>query len=238
MRKPERRVVTGRLITFEGTEGTGKTTQIELLAAALEARGERVVRTREPGGTAFGVALRTILLHPGSSGLAGYAELFLYLADRAQHARESLKPALERGALVLCDRFTDATVAYQGYGRGLSVELIGAANARATDGIVPDLTILLDLPDVERGLERARRRQARDGSAGVADRFEREEVAFHRRVREGYLELAKADPGRFTVLSAQLSVPELHERILSRVASWLPSSGDPARVPASTRGAR
>lgn len=207
----------GLFITFEGTEGTGKSTQLGLLANDLRARGLKVLTTREPGGTAFGRTLRGMLLDPASGTVAPWAELFLYLADRAQHAREVLGPALERGEWVLCDRFTDATVAYQGYGRGLDPGFIREANARAACGLVPDLTLLLEIEDVSVGVARARRRQAADGTAGVADRFEREELDFHRRVLEGYRALAKVEPQRIRRVPASLSPERLHQVVLGEI---------------------
>jgi dTMP kinase len=208
----------GLFITFEGTEGTGKSTQLGLLANDLRARGQKVLATREPGGTAFGRALRGMLLDPAAGTIAPFAELFLYLADRAQHAREVLGPALERGEWVLCDRFTDATLAYQGYGRGLDPSFIREANARAACGLVPDLTLLLEIEDVSVGVARARRRQAADGTAGVADRFEREQLAFHRRVLGGYRALAETEPQRIRRVPASLSPERLHEIVLAEVA--------------------
>jgi dTMP kinase len=209
--------VRGRFITFEGTEGAGKSTQIRLLADDLRASGRRVLLTREPGGTAFGRALRGMLLDPGAATIAPWAELFLYLADRSQHAREVIAPSLQRGEWLLCDRFADATVAYQGYGRGLDPSFIVEASARAAAGVVPDLTFLLEFEDVEEGIARARRRQAGDGTAGREDRFEREAVAFHLRVRDGYRALAAAAPGRFRVFPATLPADELHRLIVAEV---------------------
>lgn len=211
----------GLFVSFEGTEGTGKTTQIGLLAAALQAQGLEVLVTREPGGTPFGLRLRSVLLEPGAAPPTPYAELFLYLADRAQHVRDVVAPALERGICVLCDRFTDATVAYQGHGRGLDLDLIREGNRKATGGIAPGLTILLDFERVEDGLRRARHRQAEDGTVGVEDRFERESVEFHRRVRSGYLGQAAADPGRFLILPAGLEAEDLHARINAAVGARL-----------------
>jgi len=208
--------MTGALVTFEGTEGSGKSTQIALLAEALGARGMAVTVTREPGGTPFGASLRGLLLDP-AGGIEPLAELFLYLADRAQHVATVVRPALERGEIVLCDRFADATAAYQGAGRGIDAEFVEEGSARAAGGVVPDLTVLLEFRDVHTGLLRARRRQLADGSAGVADRFEREEIAFHERVRDGYRRLAAASPGRFRVLAAERRAGELHAEILAAV---------------------
>lgn len=208
----------GLFITFEGTEGTGKSTQVRLLADDLRATGRRMLVSREPGGTAFGRSLRGMLLDPAAATIAPWAELFLYLADRAQHAREVIVPALERGEWVICDRFADATVAYQGFGRGLDAAFIRDASDRAAIGLVPDLTLLLDFDDVAVGIERARHRQQGDGTAGVEDRFEHEHVAFHVRVRDGYRSLAAAEPGRIRLLPAAIPAEELHRLVLAEMA--------------------
>lgn len=208
----------GLLITFEGTEGTGKSTQVRLLADNLRAAGQRMLVSREPGGTAFGRSLRSMLLDPAAANIAPWAELFLYLADRAQHVREVILPALERGEWVLCDRFSDATVAYQGFGRGLDSAFIKDASDRAAGRLVPDLTLLLDFDDVSVGIHRARRRQQGDGTEGVEDRFEREDVAFHTRVRNGYRLLAAAEPDRIRLLPAAIPTEELHRLVLTEVA--------------------
>lgn len=209
----------GLFVTLEGIEGSGKSTQARLLADELRAGGERVVVSREPGGTAFGRALRGMLLDPGAGSITPLAELFLYLADRAQHVREIIVPALERGECVVCDRFADATVAYQGYGRGLEPGFIAEAGSRAAAGLVSDLTVLLDCEDVAAAIARARRRQAADGTAGVEDRFELEDLGFHRRVRDGYRTLAASFPRRFLVLPAEQGIDELHRRIVAEVVS-------------------
>jgi dTMP kinase len=211
--------VRGLFITFEGTEGTGKSTQVRLLADYLRASGRRMIVSREPGGTAFGRSLRGMLLDPAAANIAPWAELFLYLADRAQHAREVVLPALERGEWVVCDRFADATVAYQGYGRGLDAAFIRDASDRAAVGLIPDLTLLLDFEDVSVGIDRARRRQQGDGTAGVEDRFEHEDIDFHSRVRDGYRSLAAADPGRIRVLPAGIPSGELHRLVLAEIAN-------------------
>jgi dTMP kinase len=210
--------VRGLFITFEGTEGTGKSTQVRLLADDLRAAGRRMMVSREPGGTAFGRSLRSMLLDPAAANIAPWAELFLYLADRAQHAREVIIPALERGEWVICDRFADATVAYQGFGRGLDAAFIRGASDRAAVGLVPDLTLLLDFDDVSLGIDRARRRQQGDGTAGVEDRFEHEDVAFHARVRDGYRTLAAAEPARIRLLPADRPAEELHRLVLAEMA--------------------
>jgi dTMP kinase len=196
-------------ITFEGIEGCGKTTQVALLADRLRRQGLEVVTTREPGGCPIADAVRGILLHPGNTALVPRAELLLYAAARAQHVAEVIRPALQRGEIVLCDRYLDATVAYQGFGRGLDLALIDELNLVAADGLFPDLTLLFDLPP-EEGLSRATRRNA---TATVSeDRFERESLAFHRRVREGYLHLARTH-ARFRLVDATGSIEEVGNRL-------------------------
>ncbi len=188
-------------ITFEGIEGTGKSTQIALLKAHLEAQGRRVVVTCEPGGSRIGAELRRVLLSLENSDLTPQAELFLYLADRAQHVAQVVRPALEAGAIVLSDRFADSTVAYQGYGRGMDLELLHQLNAVAVAGLWPELTILLDLAP-ETGLARAVARNSREGKTNAEGRFEAESLAFHGRVRQGFLALAAREPKRIRVVDA------------------------------------
>lgn len=214
----------GLFITFEGTEGTGKSTQAALLGETLEREGREVVLTREPGGSALGRKLRTILLGSRKSAPAPLAELFLYAADRAQHMTDVVLPALEAGRVVICDRFADATLAYQGYGRGLDHALIASLNAEATFGRIPDLTLLLDFEEVHLGLERAAGRNRREGVEGVEDRFEREDLDFHRRVRSGYLAIAGSEPERCRVFDAALPVEELQGQIRTAVRERLPGS--------------
>jgi dTMP kinase len=184
--------VRGVLITFEGVEGSGKTTQLTRLGRWLERQGSRVERTAEPDGTALGLAIRRLFERPGLRPVP-ISELFLFLAARQQHVSERIRPWLEQGRVVLCDRYVDATLAYQGYGRGLDVDLIRELNVHATGGILPDLTLLFDLEPAA-GLRRIGRRQL--------DRFEREALAFHRRVRRGYLELYRAEPKRIRLIRA------------------------------------
>ncbi len=190
----------GPFITFEGIEGSGKSTQIVLLAKYLSAHGKSVMLTREPGGTPIGDQIRKILLDPSNASLDARAELLLYAAGRAQHLAELIVPERRAGRIVLCDRFSDATLAYQGYGRGLDLGLIRSLDKIVTDGIRPDLTILLDI-DVAVGLARARGRNSRGGLEAEA-RFENEDLSFHERVRQGYLALAKQEPGRFQIVDA------------------------------------
>jgi dTMP kinase len=188
-------------ITFEGIEGSGKSTQIKRLAAWLEAKGGAVKLTREPGGSELGLALRRILLDAANTDIVSRAELFLYLADRAQHVKQVVQPALEQGKVVLCDRFTDSTVAYQGYGRGLDPQMLHSLNEASVDGVSPDLTVLFDLPP-EVGLVRARSRNEEQGASETEGRFEAEELAFHHRVRDGYLKLAERFPERIKIVDA------------------------------------
>lgn len=205
----------GMFVTFEGIEGCGKTTQAARLKASLEKRGLPVILTREPGGTPIGAKLREILLAPTTKHLDPLAELLLYEADRAQHVAETIRPAIAAGKIVLCDRFGDASTAYQGAARGLGVERVEELNAIATGGIVPDLTFLLDLP-ADVSVARARERAVKAG--GKPDRFEREDVAFHEAVRKGYLDLAARSRGRFVVLRADRTVEEIEKDVLEVIS--------------------
>lgn len=204
-------------ITVEGVEGAGKSTLMNLLAREFERRGVPFVRTREPGGCGLGANLRPLLLDVSSS-LDGRAELFLFLADRAQHVADTIRPALERGAWVLCDRYADSTVAYQGYGRGMDVEVLQSLNDYATGGLWPDRTLLLDL-SVKTGLERALARNGREGLSKSEGRFEAEELAFHQRIRKGFLERAARWPERFRVLDALRSPEDLLADALKALGS-------------------
>ncbi len=201
----------GVFITFEGIEGSGKSTQIVLLANYLAAHGRAVALTREPGGTAIGDQVRKILLDPANTALDPKAELLLYAAARAQHLEELIRPELKAGKVVLCDRFSDATLAYQGYGRKLDLEIIRALDRIVTSGARPDLTILLDI-DAAAGLARARGRNSSRGLEAEA-RFENEDIAFHERVRRGYLALAGQEPGRFRVVAASPTPDEIQNSI-------------------------
>jgi dTMP kinase len=200
----------GMFITLEGIEGSGKSTQLQRLADYLRQRGETVLTTREPGGCPIADAIRQILLHPANTALVPRAELLLYAAARAQHVAEVIRPALDRGEVVLCDRFLDATIAYQGYGRGLDLSLIEQLNRLATGDLLPDLTLLLDMP-ADEGLRRACRRNA--DSSAEEGRFEAEALDFHRRVRMGYLDLARHQQ-RFCVIDASGTQDEVGSRIL------------------------
>ncbi|MGZ8425803.1 MAG: dTMP kinase [Candidatus Binatia bacterium] len=191
-----------RFVTFEGGDGSGKTTQIRALESYLSSLGRVCLVTREPGGTDLGVMLRRVLLEAGGAPIAPSSELFLYLADRAQHVSEVIRPAVAAGEIVLCDRFTDSTLAYQGYGRALDLGLLRKFNSVADDGTRPDLTFLLDCP-IEVGLGRTASRQAQSQvDVPKEDRFEREQMEFHERVRAGFLDLARQEPSRIRVIDA------------------------------------
>jgi dTMP kinase len=179
----------GRFITVEGPEGSGKSTHSRLLCLHLKKKGFKVLHTREPGGTKIGEAIRKVLLDKKNKGMSGACELLLFLAARAQIVEEIIRPALARGYIVVCDRFHDATVAYQGYGAGLDLKLIDSMGRLATGGLRPDLTVLLDV-ETEVGLKRA----------GIKDRMEIKPVRFHKKVRNGYLEIAKKEPRRIKII--------------------------------------
>lgn len=204
---------TGLFITFEGIEGCGKTTQMELLREYLEAKGRRVVKVREPGGTPLGEKVRSILLNIEDK-VDPWAELFLFEACRAQIVKDVIRPALNDGDTVICDRFTDSTVAYQGYGRGLDLESVARINGLAAGGIVPDMTFLIDC-EPETGLDRAWKRinlLVETSTQGEA-RFEKETLEFHRKVRLGYLREAKKNPGRIKVVDGNAEIPLIHRKI-------------------------
>ncbi|NLC70358.1 MAG: dTMP kinase [Desulfuromonadaceae bacterium] len=205
-------------ITFEGIEGSGKSTQILLLAEKLKALNHAVIVTREPGGCPLADQIRHLLLQPDQGPMAPAAELFLYLAARAQHMQEIILPALEKNFIVLCDRFSDATTAYQGFARGIDPTFIGSLNHFATSGHRPDLTLLFELP-AEEGLRRSRRRSHHAGTE--IDRLERESLDFHRRVREGYLRLAAGEPDRFRTFDATLTVEEISAAVAAAVIPLL-----------------
>ena len=201
----------GVLITFEGGEGSGKSTQVERLAEWLTGRGREVVVAREPGTTAVGEAVRFILLESAPDGLVAEAELALFLAARAQLAREVIRPALGAARIVLLDRFGDSSVAYQGYGRGIEPERVVELNRWATRGLTPDLTVLIDMPVIDASERRGR----------PPDRLERAGTEFHERVREGFRRIASREPERFLLLDGTRSIDELQQAIRERVASLL-----------------
>ena len=208
----------GFFITFEGGEGTGKTTQLKALLAHVLALHADAIQTRDPGGTAIGNQVRELLLNADNVRMSALAELFLYEASRAQLVQEVIRPALAAGRIVLCDRFTDSTVAYQGYGRGLDLDLVERLNAVATGGLRPDLTFLLDLDPVV-GLARATERLAQPRQR--RDRLEDEMLEFHQRVQAGYRALAAREPERVVILDATRGILELGARIRQDVESRL-----------------
>jgi len=210
-------------ITLEGIEGSGKTTQIMRLAEFLEDKGVDCVTTRQPGGTLIGENIRSILLDPANSALEPLAELLLYMADRAQHINELIRPALKNGKTVVCDRYFDATLVYQGFARGLSIDLIGQLHQLLFDDLKPDVTLLLDLPP-QVGLERAWRQLNNGQRSGDESRFEAEAVAFHEKVRAGYLELARLEPERFRIIDAVQPQNQVFAAMREIVSSFLKQS--------------
>jgi dTMP kinase len=209
----------GRFITFEGIDGCGKTTQLRMFERILTSRGIPYISTREPGGTALGTTIRAALLNVSRHAVEPLAELLLYAADRAQHVREVVQPALEAGRVVLSDRYADATTAYQGYGRGFDLKLIEELNHLAMSGLKPDLTLLFDV-DVATGLSRVHRRSdfsPTEESAEKADRLDLEPTSFHERVRQGYLELAAREPHRFRIIPAGGSIDTVRSLVIEAV---------------------
>lgn len=205
--------MTGLFITFEGGDGSGKTTQINLLATWLESQGQTVVLTREPGGTDLGVELRNIVLHR-KGFIAPRAEALLYAADRSHHIHSLVRPALERGEVVVQDRYLDSSVAYQGAGRVLDPDEVRELSLWATERLMPNLTVLLDVP-----ASVAKARQAQ--TEREYDRLEAEAEDFHTRVRESYLSLAAAEPERFLVVNGELPIEEIHHSIITKVSDLL-----------------
>lgn len=216
-------------ITFEGMEGSGKSTALNRVQQALLDEGHGVLLTREPGGSRLGRTLRSILLDLSNDDIVPEAELFLYLADRAQHVGQVIRPALAEGVVVLSDRYADSTVVYQGYGRGLDPERLRELNDMAVGGLWPDLTLVFDLPP-EEGLRRAMTRNLREGTSVSEGRFEAEHLAFHARVREGYLTWAALHPARFRVVDATRTPDEVFEDVMRAVRSALMTF--PADTPA------
>lgn len=201
----------GLFITFEGGEGCGKSTQSRLLLKKLEQQNISVVLTHEPGGTSLGGEIRKLLKEKQRSSISPQAELFLFVASRVQLLAELIRPALEKTKVVICDRFADSTLVYQGYGRGLDLTTVEKVNNMATENIKPDLTILLDMSP-EQGLARKR---------SLKDRFELEDLSFHHRVREGYLKMAATEPDRWLVIDASLPKGKIAEIIWDRVSKLL-----------------
>lgn len=211
-------------ITFEGIEGAGKSTAIGQLSDFLRNHGHDPLCTREPGGSVLGRSLRSLLLNTRTGSLASRAELYLFLADRAQHVAEVIRPALEAGQVVLCDRYTDSTLAYQGYGRGLDIERLRSLNDMATGSLAADLTLLLDLP-VREGLERAGERNKTLGTVLAEGRFDAESLDFHSRIRAGYLSLAKEEPDRFAIVDASQSPEDVALQCRSAIENCLRQRG-------------
>lgn len=200
----------GLFITFEGADGCGKTTQIELLKKYLDEKGIKNIQTREPGATELGVELRKILLHYDKP-VSNVAETYLYLADRAQHVEFEIKPALENGTVVLCDRYTDSTLSYQGYARKQNLETIEKLNEIATDGLKPDLTIVFDIDSL----------LAQKRLSGEKDRLEKEGLEFHKALRLGYLEIAKKETKRIKVISADDTIENIHKKVVKIVSEFI-----------------
>lgn len=209
-------------ITFEGIEGCGKTTQISLLKEYLEQKDYSVVATREPGGTQIGDSMRTILLDSRNTHIDIKTELLLYEASRAQHIKDVVRPALDKGSIVLCDRFTDATLAYQGYAQRINKDLIERLNQFATDNITPDFTILIDCP-VEIGLKRAKKRGATVNQKINEDRFEEKNISFHQNVRLGYLQIAECNSNRIHIVDGREDVSTVQQGIRTVVLKKIES---------------
>ncbi|MBZ5592483.1 MAG: dTMP kinase [Acidobacteriia bacterium] len=206
----------GRFITFEGIDGSGKTTQMRILAERLRREGREVLEAVEPGGTEVGSQIRRILLDSANQDLRPTAELLLYFASRAQNVEQCILPALSQGKIVLCDRFTDSTLAYQGYGRGLGEETVLTLDRIACQGLAPDLTVLVDV-DVDTGLARARVRNT--GTAGSETRMDDQSLDFHRKVREAYLDLARKHAGRFRIIDGRGTPETVAARVWESVAT-------------------
>ncbi len=224
-------------ITFEGIEGSGKTTQVRELRSFLENRGYRCRLTREPGGTAVGEKIRGILLDPANRAICPHAELLLYIADRVQHVTEVIRPALAEGRVVICDRFADASVVYQGVARDLDAELVVALHRLVLGELAPDITILLDLP-VETGLRRAWERIHAGPAEAAESRFEEETLDFHRRVWQGYLDLARREFHRFVIIDAERAPSRVTSDIIAAVAPRLEALRHPAHSPAERENRR
>jgi len=210
--------VTGKFITLEGGEGVGKSTQLDAIRMELQNAGIEVVVTREPGGTVRAEKIRELLLERSQEAMPESCELLLMFAARATHLHNLIQPALQRGAWVVSDRFTDATFAYQGYGRGLSLQQIAQLESWVQQGLQPDLTLLLDAP-IELAMQRARTRNAEQGQGG--DRFEVEQNAFFERVRSGYLARAAADAQRFRVIDAGQSLPSVTAAVRATIQAFI-----------------
>jgi dTMP kinase len=207
-------------ITLEGIEGCGKTTQVAHIIQWVRAAGHACLATREPGGTPIGSQIRSVLLDPSNDDLVPTAELMLYLADRVQHLETVVRPAVQAGKVVICDRFFDATMVYQGYARGLDKAVLRRLHQLACGGMMPDLTLLLDV-DVKIGLNRAWRRIQSESDPGKESRFEKETLAFHQRVRDGYLDLARRDPRRFVIIDAAVDESAVRRQMEAALATHI-----------------
>ncbi|HLA00819.1 MAG TPA: dTMP kinase [Thermodesulfovibrionales bacterium] len=205
----------GSFISFEGIEGTGKTIQSKLLYEHFRKTGYTVILTEEPGGTRIGLKIRDVLLSVENKEITPVTELLLYNASRAQHLKELILPALNEGGIVITDRFSDSTVAYQGYGRGIDLKLIDSLERMVTEGLKPDITLLLDL-DAETGL-------LRNKGINKTDRLELEDLKFHKKVRAGYLQIAAREPERIKLIDGSGSIEEIHQKIISIVMDFLES---------------
>ena len=209
-----------RFIAFEGIEGCGKTTQMRMAGEYLAAQGVAYLTTDEPGGTPLGKVIREMLLNIGPYAISPRAELLLFVAARVQHVRDVIMPALVQGKWVLCDRFIDATFAYQGFGRGLDLTVIRQLHDFSSDSLTPALTILLDMP-VEEGIRRALDRIARLHGVDREDRFEREALTFHQRVREGYLTMAAEHPERYRIINAAREIAAVHQDVCRELLAFI-----------------
>ena len=209
-----------KLITFEGIEGSGKSTQMRLIAENLTKQHVPLLITREPSGTDIGRKIGDILFNRGHYDMCAETEVFLFCAARAQHIREMIMPALNQNRVVLCDRFSDATYAYQGAARGLNLEFIKAINDYSSMGLKPNLTLLFDLP-VEIGLQRATERDNRLKDSSFSDRFERESLNFHNKVRAGYLNILKSEPERFRLIDAARDVDTIQKEVQRHITEFI-----------------
>ena len=214
----------GPFISFEGIEGCGKTTQIQLLSERLDKRGVEHLLTREPGGTPIGDQIRQLVLNPAFKAMIPTCELLLYAAARAQHIEEVIRPALDQDRLVLCDRFTDATLAYQGYGRGLSLDLIRRLHGLEILSLQPVRTVLFDI-DVRTSLGRARSRDLSRPHSDAESRFEQEDLLFHEKVSSGYIDLSHREPERYLVIDARGGIREVHDRLIGSLKDFFQQSG-------------
>ncbi len=215
-------------ITFEGIEGCGKTTQIKMAGEYLKSRNIPFIMTEEPGGSPLGVKIRKILLNEGPFEICAASEVFLFSAARAQHVKDVILPALKRGDVVLCDRFYDATIAYQGFGRGFDIDIIQRINAVSTGQLKPNVTFLFDVP-APVGIKRAMNRISQIRDVNKEDRFENEEIEFHKKVRAGYLSLADSESERFRIIDGSKDISAVHRKVCSLISSLINDNRSPQR---------